>query len=105
MKRIALLVVVALVLSGCYDILPPMFLVANYTGRTIVIEARDPDGGVKFMEEVEPGDLAEYSPAQEGCESRPWLAKTESGEILAQIPGGCVGHVWRIRGPNDFTYE
>lgn len=105
MKRIALVVVAALVLSGCYDILPPRFRVANYTGQTIVIEARTPEGRVSFTQKAESGEAVQFSPGDEGCESSPWVAKAESGEILAQIPGGCKGHIWTIRGLNDSAYE
>lgn len=99
MKRIALVVVAMVVLSGCYDALPPMFRVANYSGQTIIVEERAPDGGVRFAEKVEPGEVAQFAPRAEGCGSTAWAAKTESGEILAQISGGCKGHIWTIRGP------
>jgi starvation-inducible outer membrane lipoprotein len=105
MKRVAYLLVPALLLSGCYDVLPPMLHISNRTPHELVIEARSETGAIVITAKIEAGRVEEFAPNDDGCDARPWIAKAESGEVVAQVPGACKGHTWTIRGPGDATYE
>ena len=105
MKKVAVLVVVGLLLSGCWDVLPKMFRVTNDTGHSIVIEARRPNGELMTTEKAEPGSTVEFTINSDGYGSKRWVAKTGSGEFVAEILGGCPGHIWTIRGLNDASYS
>ena len=102
MRRAALLVVLGLALSGCWDPLPRDFRVMNETNQTIVLQPR---GNQTRRLPLEPKEAGPVAVEDEGCESSGWVATTTSGVVLAEIPGACVGHTWTIRGPNDSTYE
>ncbi|MFZ1912654.1 MAG: hypothetical protein WAU30_09880 [Propionicimonas sp.] len=105
MKKVAIIVVIGLFLSGCWDVLPRMFRVTNDTGNPIVIEARRPDGELFTTEKAEPGSTVEFTISSDGCDSKRWVVKTGSGEILAEILGACPGHIWTVRGLNDSSYS
>jgi hypothetical protein len=104
MRAAALLGAVGLLLSGCvaYDALPRGFEVYNLTGEQLTITARDEQRGTFY---AEPGELIHLMVQPEGCESRSQVARSDSGTVVAQIPGGCRGYRWTIRGINDSTYE
>lgn len=94
-----------LVLSGCVWERPPQsLLVVNYTGQTIMVGPRTPDPYQAPMSAT-PVQTLRLNVKEDGCESTPWVATTEAGEVLAEVPGACVGNLWIIRGMNDFTYE
>jgi hypothetical protein len=96
----------AVFLSGCMipNVGPPMLRVEN-------LSPQDLDVSPKTADELRPpvtvaaGDAMFFAPDAEGCESRPWVAVSESGSVVAEIPGACTGHIWTIRGAGDSTYE
>ena len=47
---------------------------------------RQPQGGPGVPWAVLPGDTVAIAPNPDGCQSRPWIATTESGEVLAEMP-------------------
>jgi hypothetical protein len=99
-----LLGVAGLLLSGCiFDQWPrPSFEVVNLTAQELTLERPDGQGGIF---QVSSGGTARILVTEERCDSRGWVATFDSGTIVAQVPGGCVGHRWTIRGVNDSTYE
>ena len=105
MKKIAVLVVVGLLLTGCWDVLPKMFRVTNDTSHSIVIEARRATGELITTEKGESGETVEFTINSDTCGSNRWLAETESGEVLAELVGGCPGHIWTVRGLHDSNYS
>jgi hypothetical protein len=103
-RRIALLLLSLLVVSGCVwgDPIPRAFRVTNSTHQTILVS---PVNSPNKPEPILAGRTAELQTSLEDCSSRPWVATNEVGEVLAQIPGGCLDHYWTIRGLNDSSYE
>jgi hypothetical protein len=104
-KGAALFAVAAFLLGGCTYIEPgpSLFRVENHTGQTLVIGPRVPDPA-EPPKTAEPGEIRVFDPKPDGCESRPWVATTGSGDVVAEIPGACREHTWTIRGLNDSTY-
>ena len=103
-RTAALLVTVGLLLAGCvaYDPLVPRFEVKNLTGQHLNVT---PANRAKATFQATPGERRFLPVLEAGCESFGWVATFDSGTIVAKIPGGCLGHLWTIRGVNDSTYE
>lgn len=91
-------------MGGCgfADPIPVMFRVTNETKQVLVIRQRD-IRGLRGL--VSPGGTVTFLPSLKGCETQPWVATSEEGETVAEIPGGCAGHYWTIRGLADSSYE
>jgi hypothetical protein len=105
MRRALLVLALCITAAGCALPEPGvrLFWVTNKTQQTIVVKPQlDLDVAPKH---ALPGETVGLVARDEGCEARPWVALTDSGEVLATIPGGCRGHQWAIRGLNDSTYE
>jgi hypothetical protein len=100
MKRAVVLLFAGLLITGCrswVEPLPRTFRGENLTGETIVVRPRTLDRllppitvkrGEAWSTQTDPGT----------CEFTPWVAVSESGQVLAEIPGACAGHRWSIRG-------
>jgi hypothetical protein len=107
MKPTALLLVPTILFAGCVpwvDTLPEAFRGVNYTDQVIIVKPRAADP-LQPAETVEPGENWVVDIRSGVCESTPWLATTEAGQVLAEIPGACNGDIWTIRGLNDSTLE
>jgi len=111
--RTAILVgIFSLLMSGCgfVDPLPKLFRVTNHTQQVLVIREKEipGKGEVAFPgtpKSVSPGGTVTFVPTLKGCESHAWVATSEAGDTIAEIPGGCIGHDWTIRGVNDSSYD
>lgn len=108
MKRAVLLLLAGLLITGCgwswLETPAKAFRGENLTGQTIIVRPRTPDPSSRPIT-VRPGATWSAQPDPDTCEFTPWVAVSESGQVLAEIPGACAGHRWSIRGLNDSTYE
>jgi hypothetical protein len=107
MKRAVVLLFAGLLITGCRSWVEPpakAFRGENLTGQTIIVRPRTPDRLLPPMT-VRPGEPFLTQTDPDTCEFTPWVAVTESGQVLAEISGACDGHWWSIRGLNDSTYE
>lgn len=90
--------------AGCvpYDAPTPIFEIKNLTGEQLILTPLD---HTPVTVRATPGAITGIPVNQDVCDSFGWVATSESGTIVAQIPGGCRGYLWTIRGINDSTYE
>ncbi len=97
------LVTLGLMLSGCvaYDAIGQYFEVKNLTGERLTLTHISS----RTIFHATSGELIHPPVSKLGCEWSGWVASFDSGTIVAQIPGGCRGYLWTIRGVNDSTYQ
>lgn len=100
----ALLLLIGVWLSGCRwpDRSPDMLWVENLTQETLIVQPRDAHEEPRTLEA---GKSTHYLGQPTGCEKAPWVAKTLSGDVVAEIPGACEGHMWTIHGVNNSKYK
>jgi hypothetical protein len=81
---------------------PDLPWVTNKTQETLIVQPRN---GHETARTVGAGKSTTYPGQPPGCEKAPWVATTLSGDVVAEIPGGCTGHEWTIYGVNNSTYR
>lgn len=105
MRRVLALVPLGvLLLSGCPDQDVPAMQVANLTDQYIIFVPKDPDYSYSTWR-LAPGEQRGVSEFPKDCEKSPWLAQTEAGDLVVEVPGGCPGHLLIIRGPGKYEYK
>ena len=105
MKRLLVILPMgALLLSGCPEPDVPTMQLSNLTDETIIFVPKDPEYAYSRWK-LAPGDQRGVSEFPADCEKSPWLAQTEAGELIVEVPGGCPEHLLIIRGPGEYDYK
>lgn len=93
-----------LLLSGCFDPDVPKMPASNLTDQTIILVPKDPEYAY-LKHTLAPGDQQLVTNFPSDCEDSPWLAQTEDGELVVEVPGACPDHDLVIRGPGKYDYR
>jgi len=93
-------------LTGCLvpDVGPPVLRVYNYSSQALEVSPKVADR-LRPPQRVASGESMVFDPVADGCESRAWVARSESGSVVAEVAGACSGHTWTISGPGESSYK